>query len=282
MNGHPIPSQDEVQIALGNRFDIQATLQPGAQGAVYRAIRHQNLSGITTEDAVAIKLYLDPTQNERVEREIRTMTEVRHYSLANLYEHGIAEIQTRHYKYVVWELVNGDPLDALLRGAGPVTHKEAAIIAKDVAAAIAAIWVKRIVHRDVNPKNIMLRSNREGAVLLDLGVAKYIDLTTLTPTGLTWGTRGYLSPEQMIGLELTCQSDVFSLGISIQEALTGRHPTGLDQTRLVSGGPRTATLCPSCPAGFAVIVDKMVSHRPAHRPSPIMLVEQLEALREAV
>jgi len=282
MGAHPVPQQIDVQAALGARFDVQAPLRPGAQGAVYRAIRHRNAGGAATGDEVAVKFYLDPTQNERVEREIRMMTEVRHYSLANLYEHGTVQIQTRQYKYVVWELINGDPLDTLLTSAGPLQPKLAAIVGKDAATAIAAIWGKRVVHRDVNPKNIMLRSNREGAVLLDLGVAKYVDQTTLTAPGLTWGTRGYLSPEQMLGLELTCQSDVFSLGISIQEALAGRHPTRLDQNLLISGGPRTATISPSCPVALATIVDRMVSQRPAHRPAPALVAEQLAAIVDRV
>lgn len=282
MGTHPVPQQPDIQTALGARFTLQASLRLGAQGAVYRAVRHQNLSGETTNEEVAIKFYLDPAQNERVEREIRTMSEIRHHSLANLFEHGAVQIQHWQYRYVVWELINGDPLDMLLASTGPLQPKLAAVIGKDAATAIAAIWNKRVVHRDVNPKNIMLRNNREGAVLLDLGVAKYINQTTLTAPGLTWGTRGYLSPEQMSGFELTCQSDIFSLGISIQEALVGRHPTLLDQNILANGGPSTATICPRCPVALATIVDRMVSQRPAHRPAPALAAEQLATIIDKI
>lgn len=282
MSAHPVPTQNEVQAALGGRFDVRGPLRLGGQGAVYRGIRLRNPAGDVTQDEVAIKFYLDPAQNERVEREIRTMTEVRHYSLANMYEHGIVQLPGRQYRYVIWELVNGDPLDTHLASTGPIDPRTGVIIAKDVATAIAAIWNKRVVHRDVNPKNIMLRSTVDGAVLLDLGVAKYVDQTTLTAPGLTWGTRGYLSPEQMMGFELTCQSDVFSLGISIQEALAGQHPTRLDQSRLAAGGPKTATICPRCPVAVATILDRMVSQRPAHRPAPPLLAEQLQAILDKV
>ena len=282
MGTQPVPQQNEVQAALGARFDIQGPLRPGAQGAVYRAIRHQNTAGDRTADEVAIKFYLDPAQNERVEREIRTMTEVRHYSLANLYEHGAVQIQTRQYRYVVWELINGSPIDTMLTSAGAVQPKTVGIIGRDVATAIDAIWRKRVVHRDVNPKNIMLRATGDGAVLLDLGVAKYVDQTALTAPGLTWGTRGYLSPEQMLILDLTCQSDVFSLGISLQEMLAGRHPTRGDQNLLAGGGPRTATVSPTCPAALAGIVDRMVSQRPAYRPTPTAVAEQLAAIVDRI
>lgn len=281
MGTQPVPQQDEVQTVLGTRFDVQGPLRPGAQGAVYHAVRLRNAAGDATAEEVAIKFYLDPAQNERVEREIRTMTEVRHYSLANLYEHGTVQIQTSQYKFVVWELINGTPLDTLL-SSGPLQPKVAAIVGRDVASAIGAIWSKRVVHRDVNPKNIMLRANREGAVLLDLGVAKYIDQTTLTAPGLTWGTRGYLSPEQMLGLDLTCQSDVFSLGISIQEALAGRHPTRLDQNLLAAGGPKTITVSANCPVALAALLDRMVSQRPAHRPTPALVAEQLTAIVDRI
>jgi serine/threonine protein kinase len=224
---------------------------------------------------VAIKLYLDPSHDERVQREIRAMSQIRHRALANLLEFGSADIEGYRYQYLIWEFIDGRPLDGHI-GLGPVDASVVALMGRDVTTAVEAIWSRRIVHRDINPRNIMMRTSG-GAVLIDLGVAKYIDQTPLTAPGSTWGTAGYMSPEQLLGLELTCQSDIFSLGITLQHALAGRHPSNLDQQRLVrAGGPMTASVAPAAPALLAAVIDRMVSRRPAHRPSLRALVDYFD------
>ena len=146
-------------------------------------------------------------------------------------------------------------------------------LGRDVARAIDHIWSKRIVHRDVAPKNMMLRRGDLEAVLIDLGIARHLSESPLTAPGLTWGTYGYLSPEQCRAEpNLSCHSDVFSLGVSLQEALVGRHPTRGDQQILVTTPPKTSDLVPSSPAALAEVVDLMLSLRAPFRPLPAALV----------
>jgi len=266
-----VPDLQQVQEVFNGRFRISGPLRLGGQALVLRAT--QPVSGSDTEQDVALKLYLDSNQDERVLREIEAASRVRHLTLANLLEHGTVQIGDRRFRYLAWEFIPGTALDSRLASTGPVAPKVCAVVGRDVATAIEAIWARRIVHRDVNPKNIMLRAGDQGAVLIDLGIAKYIDSSPLTGPGLTWGTAGYLSPEQMSGLELTCQSDIFSLGISLQQALTGNHPTNYDQRALRYGGPRTEDLHATAPARFAGLLDRMVTQRPAHRPAPRMLID---------
>lgn len=213
-----------------------------------------------------------------MDREIRALNGFRHANLANIVEHGRISLSGESVRYVAWEYIDGEPLDMKLR-AGPLHPKTVACVGRDVARAIDHIWSKRIVHRDVTPKNIMLRKGDAEAVLIDLGIARHLFESPLTAPGLTWGTYGYLSPEQCRAEpNLTCHSDVFSLGVSLQEALAGRHPTRGDQQILVTTPPRTADLVPSSPAALAEVVDLMLNPRAPFRPLPAVLVARLAEL----
>jgi serine/threonine-protein kinase len=103
----------------------------------------------------------------------------------------------------------------------------------------------------------------------------------LTAIGFTCGTMGYLSPEQCrTERQLTCQSDVFSLGVTLQECLVGRHPTLGDQQALCVSPRPTAALAPTVPAGLAQLIDSMLELRAAFRPLPGTLDTRFDALFE--
>jgi serine/threonine protein kinase len=208
------------------------------------------------------------------------MERLRHPNLANLIEHGRVTIDAQSVRYVAWEFIDGEALDHKLR-AGPLPAKTVACMGRDVARAIEHIWTARIVHRDVNPKNIMLRVGDREAVLIDLGVARHLGEKTITTTGVTWGTVGYLSPEQcQADRQLTCQSDVYCLGIVLQQALCGRHPTNGDQVALITKPVRTVDLVPNTPAALADLIDRMFLARAAFRPTPAAIAEKLAEIAE--
>jgi|SRR5579863_239651 len=278
MNPQTPYSPQIVAECLGGRFTVDEVLRVGGQGAVYRASRIASPNGQTTNENVALKLYLDPGQNERVEREIRALEGFFHPNLANIIEHGTVELPGGVTRYIAWEFIVGRALDDRLTR-GILQPRVAACVGRDISRAISHIWTKRIVHRDVNPKNIMLRQGEKEAVLIDLGVARHLSESTLTSPGLTWGTRGYLSPEQCrTETQLTCQSDVFSLGIALQEGLCGHHPTGGDQGMLNQAPRNTADLAPQIPGGLAALIDSMLKIRAAFRPSPDALVNEFANL----
>jgi len=268
----------KVAAALGGRYSIHEKLRVGGQGVVYRAVRTVALDGSEASDQVALKLHTDPGQDVRVEREINAMERLRHPNLANLVEHGRVKIDGASVRYVAWEFIAGQALDHKLK-AGPLPPRTVACVGRDVARAIEHIWTARIVHRDVNPKNIMLRVGDRDAVLIDLGVARHLDEKTLTAAGLTWGTMGYLSPEQYHAEpQLTCQSDVFCLGIVLLQTICGHHPTGGDQAALIAMPPRTSDVAPNAPAAIAELIDKMFLPRAAFRPAPGAIAEKFSEL----
>jgi len=253
----------EVHAALGGRYRVGAPLGDGGQGDVFRAF----LNGGTPPDELALKVYCGGQVLERAAREVAALRTVRGPTLVALRDAGTCQIRGGDCAYMATTLIEGEPLHAAI-ARGPCSVGAVARIGHDTADAIDRLWAERIVHRDIKPPNIMLaRSGR--AVLIDLGVARHLSLTSLTTVGKTWGTEGYLSPEQMQARrDLTCKSDVFSLGVVLQEALVGRHPTGRAQAPLLNGGPRTSALRSGVPPRLAALVDAMV-HRQAHaRPHP--------------
>jgi serine/threonine protein kinase len=143
-------------------------------------------------------------------------------------------------------------------------------IAADISDALETVWSSRIVHRDIKPSNIMYMPDEDRAILIDLAYARHIGKTSLTTFGRTYGTIGYMSPEQFLRAErsLTCKSDVFSLGVVLLESATGCHPTGRDQRVLARNPPQSRKLIPDFPDELKHLFDRMLSRRPAFRPTP--------------
>ena len=298
MPAQPVVPAD-IEAALGRRYIIGPEIAIGGQGAVFRATRTSRADGTAANDLVALKVYLHPSQDIRVQREITAMESISHPNLARLIEHGYCDVTNRHMRYVAWEFIEGQPLSVLLKN-GPLLESEVLAIGRDVSSAIAEIWSRHIVHGDIKPANIMIRSSDDymmlgsvaSAVLIDLGVARYLDqdnaramlrplrylnqddTAALKPLG-TWG---YFSPEQIRGVTaLSCASDVFSLGVVMLQCLMGRHPTDYDQSALAdgiraSGGRLAASV------GLLCILDRMLSARPTSRPNPAELSRRFQSL----
>ncbi len=277
MDDHPFAPAD-IEAALGRRYLVGSEIAVGGQGAVFRATRTSRLDGTAAHDVVALKLYLYPSQDSRVQREITAMEHISHPTLARLIEHGYCGLTGKPTRYVAWEFIEGQSLSDRLKS-GRLLESEVLPIGRDVSAAITEIWSRRIVHGDIKPSNIMLR-NSGGAVLIDLGAARYFEQDKTPAARRPFGTAGYLSPEQTTGATLSCASDIFSLGVVILESLLGKHPTGNDQHALADGirasGGRLAVS-----TGLLCMLDKMMSARPTFRPSPAVLSGYFQQRMEA-
>lgn len=269
---------ERVHALLGERFEIRDELGRGGQGVVFRATRRAIASGASANDDVALKVHLDPLEDERVVREIGVMEALQHRTLAKLLEHGTVPVDGHAVRFIAWEYIDGQPL-SLRIAAGPVPPKAVAVVGRDAAEAITKIWSKQVVHRDVNPKNVMLRAGNERAVLIDLGAARHLTQQTLTATGYTWGTPGYMSPEQFAGgQELTCLSDIYSLGLTMLEALTARHPTARRQDLLSTAPFSAVALAPDAPPALTALIDRMMAKRAAARPRPDQVADEAGTL----
>jgi eukaryotic-like serine/threonine-protein kinase len=270
----------DVETALENRFVVGPPIAIGGQGAVFRATRMSRPDGTATEDVVALKLHLYHTQDIRARREIAAMENISHPALARLIEHGSCDVAGRRTRYVAWEFIEGKTLSQQLK-IGRLEEPEVLAIGRDVSTAIGEIWSRQIVHGDIKPSNIMLKESG-GAVLIDLGAARYLAQDNSPAAREPFGTRGYFSPEQTRAAKgLSCASDVFSLGVVMLQALLGRHPTGYSQAALADGLRASETKL-SASAALLSELDKMLSVRPTVRPEPADLSRRFQRLYENI
>jgi len=213
----------------------------GGMGEVWKA-RDTRLDRV-----VAIK-FSKSEFSERFEREARAVAALNHPSICTLYDIGP--------DYLVMEFVDGTPLK------GPLPTEEALRLAAQIADALDAAHRKGIVHRDLKPANILV--TRAGVKLLDFGLAKMQSGVTadqetmsmaLTGKGEILGTLNYMSPEQVQGKEADARSDIFSFGLVLYEALTGRsafraeNPASLIAAILKEQPEPLERLAPVAPAG---------------------------------
>jgi serine/threonine-protein kinase len=230
-------------------------------------------SGAACSNDVALKLHVDSGQDERVEREINAIRNLRHPTLATLLEDGTISVGSKQTRYIAWEFIAGEPLDVRLQS-GPLTEVQTLQVAQDVTLAIVALWSKHIVHRDIAPKNIMVRPNGR-AVLIDLGGARHLDSTTITAPGATFGTPGYFSPEQCRAEHaLTSASDIFALGVVMLECLLGRHPTNFNQHQLAASPLSVRPMIPHASPALCDAIEGMLQLRAPFRPR----LAQLQAI----
>ena len=268
----------DVEAALDNRFVVGARIAVGGQGAVFRANRSSRPDGTAAEDIVALKLHHYHTQDIRAQREIAAMENISHPALARLIENGSCDVAGRRTRYAAWEFIEGKTLGQQLK-VGRMEEPEVLSIGRDVSAAIAEIWSRRIVHGDIKPSNIMLRDSG-GTVLIDLGAARYLEQDNSPAAREPFGTRGYLSPEQARATKgLSCASDVFSLGVVMLQALLGRHPTDYSQN-VLSEGLRASETKLAASAPLLGELDRMLSARPTARPQPAELSLRFQRLYE--
>lgn len=209
---------------LDQKYLLEARLGCGGMGTVYRAKR------LLIGDAAAVKILhaeqmRDKRAVERFRRETHTAARLKHTNAVTVYDTGVSDDGRL---YFVMELVEGQNLRDILRHQGPLTQGAAAEITRQVCAALDEAHRLGIVHRDLKPENIVVQQTLQGPYVkvLDFGIASLADLTLrkLTQTGGIVGTPHYMSPEHCLGEELDGRADVYSLGVTLFEMLTGIVP----------------------------------------------------------
>jgi len=206
-------------------YEILGPLGAGGMGEVYRA-RDPQLTRDVAIKILPASFSSDPDRLRRFEQEARAAAALNHPNILSVFYFGTYE----KAPYLVCELLEGETLRERLRvGALPV--RKAVDFATQVARGLAAAHAKGIVHRDLKPENIFL--TRDGRVkILDFGLAKLTQVepaaqsetaTLQTEPGVAMGTVGYMSPEQVRGLNVDYHSDLFSLGAILYEMLSGKR-----------------------------------------------------------
>ncbi len=269
-----------------DRFVIEEPLGEGGMGRVYRAYDER------LDRRVAIKVLVqdeDPDARARLVREARAVAQLDHPNVVAVYDVGEVEGSP----YIAMELVQGRSLRALV-GDPSATPEARVRCLLEVARALAAAHDAGLVHRDVKPENVLIRSDGRVKVL-DFGIARRsrptndpsaptdVSLSTLTADGVKLGTPMYMAPEQIRGGKVDGRCDQFSWGVTAYEVFTGRTPwSGGDPLAVIASimteEPAPPPASAKMPYAFAGTVRRALAKRAEDRfPTMHLLIEAVEA-----
>lgn len=194
-------------------------LNPGGQKSVYAGIH-------PTDGSVVLKIFHPNTDPQRALREVQAVQNIRSSRVPEVLELGLAQSSLGNVIWLRERMVSGVTLrDRFARGR--LDSKSIMRLGLHVLEALAAAESVRIVHRDVKPENIIVATDGS-CWLLDFGIARHLDQSSLTATGLAFGlgTAGYAPPEQFRNIkpEIDARSDLFALGITLYECVEGVNP----------------------------------------------------------
>ena len=209
-------------VILSERYEIIARIGSGGMADVYKAQDHK-LNRLVAVKVMKAEFREDTGFVQRFQKEAQAAAKLSHPNVVNVYDVG----EDRGLYYIVMELVEGITLKNYIQKKGKLSVKEATSIAIQVSLGLEAAHNRGIIHRDVKPQNIMIST--DGKVKLsDFGIAKAMNSNTITANVM--GSVHYSSPEQVRGGISDAKSDIYSLGITMYEMVTGRVPFDGDST----------------------------------------------------
>jgi serine/threonine protein kinase len=216
---------------LKNKDGAPIELGRGAMGITYKAL------DVHLQCPVALKIINarfigDDLARRRFVREARAAASVRHPNVASVFHLGES---SGNYFYAM-EFVDGETLAKLIQRSGRLEPDLALEIVAQVTAGLVAVEKKRLVHRGIKASNIMVgwdEGRLESVKIIDLGLAKGVAEETISTAGGFIGTPGYASPEQFAGIGVDIRSDLYSLGITFWEMLSGKLPFEGSATELM-------------------------------------------------
>lgn len=274
-----------VTLAPGQTFGhyrVEKEVGRGAMAAVYRCIDERDRRVV----AVKILALGDDWPESRLEeakfrlqREAEAAARIQHPDIVNVYEAGEQDGRV----YLAMEFVEGVSLAAHTHPGRLLPPRMIAEMCARVADALHFAHQRGVVHRDVKPANIVFDQQNRRVRVMDFGVARFAD-SQATRTGIVLGSPSYLTPEQLDGRKVTPQSDLFSLGVSLFQLLTGQLPFRADsmpslmQRIVAEPHPPLRTIRPDLPQALSEIIDRALQKDPEARfPSG---AEMAQALRD--
>jgi serine/threonine protein kinase len=270
---------------LGGRYELGPLLGRGGMADVFRA------EDRTLRRAVAVKVLREAAGDEsdraRFVGEARTLARLSHSGLVTVLDAGFGvadlpasdDVAADARPFLVMELVDGRTLDQVVQDWGRgLPLEDVGSVGAQVAEALGYVHRNGVVHRDVKPGNILL-GPRTRVRLADFGVARLVeDSAGHTRTGHVIGTAAYLAPEQVTGDEVSGATDVYSLGLVLLEALTGRREfPGAATEAAVARLHRDPEVPESLPEEWRELLVRMMSRDPAERPAADEVAERLRA-----
>lgn len=258
-------------------YRLRARLGAGGMGTVYLAEgphRSQVALKVVHASLVGVREF-----QVRFQREVAAMQRVGGECAVRVHD-ACVEGPTL---WVAMDYVVGPTLHEQIERHGPLDSHSASLLALGLAEALAAIHAAGLVHRDLKPGNLIL--SPDGPRVLDFGIARALDATSLTATGTVLGTVAWMAPEQLRGDPENPASDIFAWGCIVAYAATGAHPFGAGRSeavalRILSDAPEleSLTMRAECLSG---LVAQALNRIPDERPSAQVLIRALLGLSAA-
>jgi tetratricopeptide (TPR) repeat protein len=252
------------------RYRIVGELGRGGMGIVYKA------EDTVLDRIVALKVLPDalrdnPQALKNFLREAKSAAKLNHPNIVTVYDAG--EQDGRYY--IAMEHVDGTTLKEIVRKRGAIAAKGALNVALQMCEALHYAHAQKIIHRDVKTANTMWTRDKK-AKIMDFGLAKVVE-EVRNHTTLVSGTPYYMSPEQTLGRPVDHRTDLYSLGVTLFELVTGTLPfregnVPYHHVHTPAPDPRTAN--PAVPAGFAEVIGRCLAKEPDQRPQTAREVAQ--------
>jgi hypothetical protein len=253
------------------RFVLEQKVGEGGMGVVYRGIDP------STSQQVAVKLleHTDPRARTRFAHEAEVLRTLRHERIVRYLDHGTT---AEGFDYLVMEWLEGNDLSHVLRR-GPLPIADAVRAGYEAAMGLGAAHAGGVLHRDVKPSNLFLEGGSVTALrIIDFGIAHAEHMgTRLTSTGAVVGTPHYMAPEQARGAE-SVRTDVYSLGATLYECLTGtppfsgEHPAAVLLAVMAEPAPSARATRPEVPRELDALLGRMMAKDPRDRPRDMSAV----------
>ncbi|HBZ69616.1 MAG TPA: hypothetical protein DEP35_07775 [Deltaproteobacteria bacterium] len=249
---------------LGGRYEILEQVGRGGMGIVYRA-RDKRLDRIVALKRLTDDLRDHPKAVELFLREARSAARLNHRNIVTVYDVD----QEDGVLFITMEFLEGQSLNTILRRVGRLTPRDAARFGIQTAAGLQFAHDHDIVHRDIKPANLFLPKDRT-LKIMDFGIAKMLAEVRQGAT-VIGGTPAYMAPEQAAGRVVDGRADLYALGITLYEMLTGTVPDLEGDAATAGRSARSAVdprgRTPGVPDALAELILKLVARRPEDRPA---------------
>jgi CHASE2 domain-containing sensor protein/predicted Ser/Thr protein kinase len=255
----------KIEKPMLGRYQVEKELGKGAMGVVYMG-KDPKIGRLVAIKTMALAQEFEPDElagiKERFFREAETAGRLTHPNIVSIFDAG----EEHDLAYIAMEYIRGNDLTSHIKPNTLLPISEVVRLIAEAADALNYAHGNSVVHRDIKPANMMVVEATKTLKLMDFGIARITD-SSKTKTGMVLGTPSYMSPEQLAGRRVDGRSDLFSLGVTLYQLLTGALPFQADSMvnlmlKITNEAHAPARLLrPDLPPALSAIIDRLLSKK---------------------